>query len=346
MEPIRPHVDAWVLDLLATQTFSRLDFFEARDGWCKLMPTVTTSLASTTTRWAALVAPVVERVAAAFARAGSLARRGGPRLESVAAPPADLKLPRTPLTRLNQRRADATSRRWTQLATVEPMSQLAARCQSCGTKLTGRKRKYCDTCLAALDERPCVTGVIRSSARRKALGIPDRRSAPAVTAARWEKIAARQAEHAEWAATHGTGPSRTVFLKTITPTLRDVPVEVLVAATGLSRVMCYRVRRGIGVPHWRHWEAIREAVTRFRASPTADPEWKRLPMSTYAQRIAPYIAAIPTKTLRAATDFSEAYVSLIKRGHYVPHRRHWPALLDVIARHGDQVTESAARASR
>lgn len=338
MEPVRPHVDALVLDLFSSRQFACRDFFETRDGQCKLMPQLTHPLAQTAERWAQLVAPYAERVATVFAQTGHAAHGGAIRSATTRAPvlPSEAvrapapRATRTPLTRLNQRPAGATSRRWTRAATADPTSLLPARCQSCGTKLAGRTRMYCDTCLAALDQRPCVAGVIRSSARRKAQEIPDRRSSPAVTAARWGKIAARQAEHAEWVAEHGAGPSRTVFLREITPTLQAVPVEVLVAATGLSRAMCYRVRRGHGVPHWRHWEPIRDAVTRFQASPQADPEWKRLPDDTYARRIAPFIAALPTKALRAAAGFSEAYVSLIKRGHYVPHRRHWPALLAVI----------------
>ena len=36
MEPARPHVDAFVLDLLKSHTFDRSDFFEMRDGGCRL----------------------------------------------------------------------------------------------------------------------------------------------------------------------------------------------------------------------------------------------------------------------------------------------------------------------
>jgi CRISPR-associated endonuclease Cas1 len=38
MEPVRPVVDAWALDLLESRTFRRSDFFETREGVCRIMP--------------------------------------------------------------------------------------------------------------------------------------------------------------------------------------------------------------------------------------------------------------------------------------------------------------------
>jgi hypothetical protein len=32
-------------------------------------------------------------------------------------------------------------------------------------------------------------------------------------------------------------------------------------ATGLSRTYCGMIRRGVRVPHQRHWEALRELVS-------------------------------------------------------------------------------------
>jgi len=38
MESVRPEVDAYVLDLIRSRTFSKRDFFETREGICRLMP--------------------------------------------------------------------------------------------------------------------------------------------------------------------------------------------------------------------------------------------------------------------------------------------------------------------
>jgi CRISPR-associated endonuclease Cas1 len=46
MEPIRPAVDSYLLDLLERRTFTKADFFEQLDGHCRIMPPLTEDLAS------------------------------------------------------------------------------------------------------------------------------------------------------------------------------------------------------------------------------------------------------------------------------------------------------------
>ena len=60
MEPVRPQVDAFLLDILARQNVKREWFFEQRDGNCRLMAGITAILAETTGQWAAAVAPIAE----------------------------------------------------------------------------------------------------------------------------------------------------------------------------------------------------------------------------------------------------------------------------------------------
>jgi CRISPR-associated endonuclease Cas1 len=60
MEPVRPRVDRWVLRLLAERTFRKSDFFETREGVCRIMPPLTQLLAETAPRWRAAVAVVRE----------------------------------------------------------------------------------------------------------------------------------------------------------------------------------------------------------------------------------------------------------------------------------------------
>jgi CRISPR-associated endonuclease Cas1 len=63
MEPVRPAVDAFVLDYLDRRTFTKTDCFELGDGHCRLLPPVTSELAQTASRWARLVLPVAQDVA-------------------------------------------------------------------------------------------------------------------------------------------------------------------------------------------------------------------------------------------------------------------------------------------
>ena len=60
MEPIRPTVDRFVLDLLARRELSRKDLFELEDGQCRLLPPLTEDLAATAPRWARLVLPIAQ----------------------------------------------------------------------------------------------------------------------------------------------------------------------------------------------------------------------------------------------------------------------------------------------
>jgi hypothetical protein len=48
-----------------------------------------------------------------------------------------------------------------------------------------------------------------------------------------------------------------VFAREILPAIQSVPLSKVAAATGLSIQHCGMVRRGLRVPHPRHWEAMR-----------------------------------------------------------------------------------------
>jgi CRISPR/Cas system-associated endonuclease Cas1 len=63
MEAVRPDVDADILDLLVNKPFRKTDFFETREGVCRIMPPVTTDLIQTSQRWSRKLGTVVELVA-------------------------------------------------------------------------------------------------------------------------------------------------------------------------------------------------------------------------------------------------------------------------------------------
>ena len=68
MEPVRPHVDAFVLNLARTRTFSAKDFAETRDGACRLSSTLAQELAPMMATWAKLIAPYAEGLGRHVAR--------------------------------------------------------------------------------------------------------------------------------------------------------------------------------------------------------------------------------------------------------------------------------------
>ena len=62
MEPIRPEVDSWLLELLSERRFSKGDFFEEASGQIKLTKHLAHELIQTLPLWSRLITPVVEDV--------------------------------------------------------------------------------------------------------------------------------------------------------------------------------------------------------------------------------------------------------------------------------------------
>jgi CRISPR-associated protein Cas1 len=71
MEPVRPQVDAYVLDWLNREALKRDWFFEQRDGNCRLMAPFAARLSETASIWRQAVAPFAEWVAHALATIGT-----------------------------------------------------------------------------------------------------------------------------------------------------------------------------------------------------------------------------------------------------------------------------------
>jgi hypothetical protein len=63
MEPVRPLVEAWVLDLLAKRQFRKAEFFECGDGQCRLLPPLTHELIGTAPLWGRALLPVAQELA-------------------------------------------------------------------------------------------------------------------------------------------------------------------------------------------------------------------------------------------------------------------------------------------
>ncbi len=80
MEAARPAVNAYVLELLRTRTFSRRDFAETARGVCRINPPLSHELAEDAPRWAEAVAPAAEAVAQL------LASSEGSRIKEVSTP--------------------------------------------------------------------------------------------------------------------------------------------------------------------------------------------------------------------------------------------------------------------
>jgi hypothetical protein len=64
--------------------------------------------------------------------------------------------------------------------------------------------------------------------------------------------------NAEWEESHNIGDCELDFSQDILPGLQRLPLSTIVNATGLSLRYCSIIRRGLKVPHHRHWELLRE----------------------------------------------------------------------------------------
>lgn len=76
--------------------------------------------------------------------------------------------------------------------------------------------------------------------------------------------ARRQREVASWDRAHPNRPDPEVFKREILPNLQEVSLGRIARATGLTRMYCSLIRRGLCVPHARHWDTLAEVGGKIR----------------------------------------------------------------------------------
>lgn len=243
MEPIRPSVDEYVLEMLSAHTFRYSDFAETKKGVCRLLSPLTHRLAETAPAWAKAAAPVVERTARLLAGASS-ARRS----TRVA----------TPLTQTNRSAGrDGVRRKPVSVAKSKP-PQLFATCRGCGEPLPSAERVYCDECLSER-RKEAVKGYQTAGpaalSRRRAEGNDPAHGGQAAKK-RGTSNAKRVREAKMWEA-ENERPDPSVFVETILPSIQGVSLSRLMDVTGLSLRYCSLIRRGAYVPHPKHWDNLR-----------------------------------------------------------------------------------------
>ncbi|MGH7594225.1 MAG: hypothetical protein ACRELE_10305 [Gemmatimonadales bacterium] len=54
---------------------------------------------------------------------------------------------------------------------------------------------------------------------------------------------------------------RASYVAEVVPKLATVKLSALMHATGLTNASCSLIRRGMTVPHPRHWEALRDIAS-------------------------------------------------------------------------------------
>jgi CRISPR-associated endonuclease Cas1 len=245
MEPVRPEVDACVLELLQRQVFRAADFFETREGVCRVLPPLTQALVETASQWRIKVGPVAERAAQIFA-SGATAR---------------MKQLPTPLSQSRRSAGRAQSRKRTPNRTKSQRPTMPNACLACGTVLETRGRSYCNECLPEQRAMNISALQVAGPATLARLMVEGRDPTHGGAAARSRaaSLARHRKEAAEWERTNRR-PDPGEFTRNILPGLQGVPIEKIARATGLSIRYCSFIRRGLNVPHPRHWETMKGIV--------------------------------------------------------------------------------------
>lgn len=243
MEVVRPNVDAWLFKLLPGRTFSRKEFVELKTGAVRVTAQLTPELAKTAALWASLAAPVAEFVAQ------RLLDTSGKKL----------RLP-TNLSQSNRSRGRDGIRQRERSTQAEIKPDLQNLCKSCGTRIEA-ERTYCDSCLPA--ERAEKAGSFVNKGPEKLAKLRAEGKDPAHGNEAGEKRGATNAAHQrammEWESAH-TGVAGLDSATAILPALESVPLSKIMAATGLSLRYCSLIRRGLRIPHPRHYGALRDLI--------------------------------------------------------------------------------------
>ncbi len=233
MEVCRPKVDAFVLNWVQNEPLRKSDFWEDRNGNCRLVSALATRLAQTSHTWSKLVAPFAEYVAQAL-------------WASIARPVSTLGRQRL-ATRLTQR-----NKREVKGSDVQPVKTPKPErvCRGCGKGLQGDSVhcKKCDLQIATLR----LVEVARVG--RVAGHTP-------------EAIAKESATHRKHAQARAAwNPKKQpawlteqVFSEKIQPALAQSSATAIAKKIGVSRWYAGRIREGYR-PHPRHWQELAQFV--------------------------------------------------------------------------------------
>ena len=266
MEPVRADVDAFLLDLLEDREFTARDFGELPNGICRIAAPLTHELALTLPHWRECLRPIAARLAQTFReslvdgcrRPRMLAPK--PRNERHSIPgPERSPLLATP-RKASQLRPYAT-RAW-RTPTVEGRPANPITCAMCGEPVLKRRRRHCEACMPKARREHGLRAI---RAARKALAAQtatgnDPRRSTSVNQARSEAVSEGHRRNRSWAREHPGQRDEVCFKREIARKLDAFTLKEIAAATGLSLAACSRIRAGVRVPHWRHWEALARLV--------------------------------------------------------------------------------------
>ncbi len=240
IEPIRPAVDRFVLDLISERMFHKRDFIERTDGHVRMAAPLSHELAATMPTWRRALAPHAEKVAHLFAEqvAGKLVTSTP--LSNAKATAAQAAVRRRKTQEARTRAEAATSEHRVtkpvrRPATVDPerAATLFATCVDCGGQLARSRHVRCPACW---ERQP---GQSRDARRR-----------------RGRSIAMARSELERWKAEHPHANADPTAFESIRARLGTVKLPAIMTACGVSKGTASAWRAGRYVPPLRHWDSL------------------------------------------------------------------------------------------
>jgi len=225
MEPIRPRVDAYVLDWITRRPLRREWFFERRDGNCRLMASLALQLSETAPTWSRAVAPLAEQMARMF---------------SASVPKRNKRIfPSTRLTQNSRREGRGIP---ANLSTDTP-PQPETICRNCGKSTRGAH--YCGACSPMALRENLIDA---AKLGRIATHTPKAEALRAATM-RQQEAAKREwkpSDLPEWL-------SEKLYREKIQPRLATFTVSAIASALEISKPYATDIRARKRIPHQRHW---------------------------------------------------------------------------------------------
>jgi CRISPR-associated endonuclease Cas1 len=236
MEVCRPTgVDAFVLNWLQSEPLRRSDFWEDRNGNCRVASSLAIKLCETSDTWRRLVAPVAEYVAQEL-------------WVSISKPSSTLSRRFvTRLTQANKREAKGHPRH----LQLKPAPRPQHVCRNCGKPIASR-HDYCGDCVVTISTKYLVDAARSGRVAAQSAEAQSRR-------------AETQRRHA--IAQNAWSPSKKpawlnedTYLNKIQPRLAGLRNATIASALAVSMPYAADVRAGRRRPHPRHWEALAALV--------------------------------------------------------------------------------------
>jgi CRISPR-associated endonuclease Cas1 len=226
MEPVRPRVDAYLLDWLIRGLLRREWFFEERDGNCRLMGEFAQQLSETAKPWGHAVAPYAERCARI--------------LWSTVPRASDDRFNATPLTQTRRRTAKGTLT----VSASKPAPSLPTICQQCGKPIK-RGTESCSTC-SKVNSRDALL----KAAQKGRIAAQQ----PEVLARLGEKQRSHRLAELAWKAEDKPAwLDEVVYAEQVHPKLANFSISTIAMKLGVSLPYASDIRAGRRIPHKRHW---------------------------------------------------------------------------------------------